>query len=792
MRQTSANPNVHSSVAGNGNPPQAQRTFHPPNNWLVRLRPRNSTVYASQGRTVLATSPDGFVFKHNEHGLWVYQTRMLSRYRWLVNGKPPLMSANSNIQQHSWLGYYIASPPNIKDTGLDECDPAQQSIELRLSRQIDSGLHEDVELTNFTPIATSFRVDLEIDSDFADPKEAGHKRKQNGRLRRQWRSLAPNAAELLFDYRASHTYNHQGNRGTAHMHRGLGLHLTTSSSPEYKRKKISFQVHLAPGGKWHACLKWSPRIEGGELPVESGCNFSSGHADWDSKRENFLEHSTTFSGPESVTLTGVVVGALEQSRRDLAALRLYDLDRRQGAWTLAAGLPTYVGLFGRDSLASSWQALMLSPEMIIGTAEELSRSQGKEVNDWRDEQPGKIVHELHTNPLSVLNFDPHARYYGGVTGAIYFGVVVAGLWHWTGSKEVVRPLVDTALKGLHWADTYGDIDGDGFCEYLTRSTQGEKNQGWKDSGDAIVYPDGSQVADPLGTCEMQALIYASKMHLSEVLWWLDEFDIAKKLLLEAQDLQKRFNEKFWMEDEGYFALGLDARKRQIKSIASDPGHCLASGIVDPALAGRVAHRLMAADMFSGWGVRTLSADHPAFNPYAYHRGTVWPVENAIFSLAFARYGLHHLMDKLSAAQFETAALFDYYRLPEVFAGHQRDQQHPFPALYPKANWPQAWSASAPFTHLQALLGLYPYAPLNTLLLDPHLPEWLPEITVHQLLVGQARVSIRFFRAPDQRTDYEILDKRGTLHVVRQPSPWSLTANWGERVRDAISSLLPHK
>ncbi|HST77980.1 MAG TPA: glycogen debranching N-terminal domain-containing protein, partial [Verrucomicrobiae bacterium] len=389
MRRTNANPDSDPTATNNGKPAAGQRTFHPPNNWLVRLRPRNSTLYASQGRTVMATSPDGFIFKHNEHGLWVYQTRMLSRYRWLINGKPPLMAANSNVQQHSWLGYYIASPPNIKDTGLDECDPAQQSIELRLSRKIDSGLHEDVELTNFSKIATTFRVDLEIDSDFADPKEAGQKRKQKGRLHRQWRALGDDSAELLFDYHVSHAYNHQGNRGTAHMHRGLGLHLTASSSPEYKRHKISFQVHLVPGGKWHACLKCSPRIEGKELPVQSGCEFSS-ESGWGSKRENFLEHSTTFSGPESVTITGVVVGALEQSRHDLAALRLYDLDRQQGAWTLAAGLPTYVGLFGRDSLASSWQALLLSPEMSIGTAEELSRSQGTEVNDWRDEQPGKI------------------------------------------------------------------------------------------------------------------------------------------------------------------------------------------------------------------------------------------------------------------------------------------------------------------------------------------------------------------------------------------------------------------
>ncbi len=199
---------------------------------------------------------------------------------------------------------------------------------------------------------------------------------------------------------------------------------------------------------------------------------------------------------------------------------------------------------------------------------------------------------------------------------------------------------------------------------------------------------------------------------------------------------------------------------------------------------------MAEDMFSGWGVRTLSAQHPAYNPYAYHRGTVWPVENAVFTLAFARYGVHAQMHALAKAQFEAAALFDYYRLPEVFAGHQRDEDHPFPAMYPQANWPQAWSASAVFTLLQALIGLYPYAPLNVLLVDPHLPVWLPEVTLHNVHVGQATVNIRFYRREDGDSDYEVLEKRGRLHVVRQPSPWSLTAEFGERVRDAIESLVP--
>ncbi len=451
----------------------------------------------------------------------------------------------------------------------------------------------------------------------------------------------------------------------------------------------------------------------------------------------------------------------------------------------------YVALFGRDALASSWEALLLNPEMSVGSLDQLSKLQGDEINDWRDEQPGKIVHELHTNPLSALNFDPHGRYYGGVTGAIYFAFAVTSLWHWTGDKELVRPLIDTALRGLQWADQYGDIDGDGFCEYLTRSQQGEKNQGWKDSGDAIVYEDGTQVPDPLATCEMQAFLYASKLHFSELLFWLDDFTTAKELFQQAEELKKRFNEVFWMDDEGYIGMALDSQDRLVKSVGSDPGHCLASGIVDTERARQVAERMMADDLFSGWGVRTLSTQHPAFNPYAYHRGTVWPVENAVFTLGFARYGLHSLMHRLAKAQFETAALFDYCRLPEVIAGHQRDNQHPFPAIYPKANWPQAWSASSAFTVLQALLGLYPYAPLNVLLLDPHLPDWLPRMTLQNLRVGNARVSVEFFRESDGRSEYKILDQQGTLHLIRQPSPWSLVAGWGERVRDAIDSLLPH-
>src|SRR5262249_31783189 len=224
-------------------------------------------------------------------------------------------------------------------------------------------------------------------------------------------------------------------------------------------------------------------------------------------------------------------------------------------------------------------------------------------------------------------------------------------------------------------------------------------------------------------------LYAAKLHLSEVLWWLDRKEDARRLFAEARELKKRFNEAFWMEEEGFVALGLGPHKRPIRAITSNAGHCLATGILDESFVPAVSRRLLAPDLFTGWGIRTLSAENPAYNPFSYHRGSVWPVEHGTFALGFFRYGLTDAVQTICRAQFDAASLFEFYRLPEVFSGHARDAEHPFPALYPRSNSPQAWSASAVFCFLQALLGLYPYAPLRMLLIDPKLPSWLPEITL---------------------------------------------------------------
>jgi glycogen debranching enzyme len=759
---------------------------------LVRLRVRPGTTYVSSGRSVLATDDDGVLTPELDRGLFVHETRLLSRYRYLIEGAPPQPVSASNVSQRSWLGYFIALAPGGE--AEKERDPisgaAQEAVELRLSRYVGGGMHEDVDLTNFARWPVRFCLSLELESDFADQAETGGDRRQTGRQSSVWVE-GDRIWDLVTTYEAEHRYAHQGEDGVARIRRGLTVRFSNATTPPRREDgRIAFSVALAPGERWHCCVDLIAEIEGRQLPPRFGCrSFSAPDNAHERKTASFLAEATRFSSAESGTLTPVVVGALEQGKRDLAALRLFDLDVDGHAWTVAAGLPLYVALFGRDTLTAAWEAAPVSTDLMRGTLTVLAGQRGRTGDDWRDEQPGRMLHEAHTGPLAALNYTPQGRSYGSLTTSGFYPFVVAQLWHWTGDKSLVAPFVDPAVAALKWLDECSDRNGDGFFDYKTRSTMGTENQGWKDSGDALVHADGSDVLKPIATCEEQGIAYAAKLNLAEVLWWLDRKDEAKRLAHEANELKKRFNEAFWMEDEGFFAMALDADRRQVRSIGSNALHCVATGIADEALVTRTLDRLFAPDMFSGWGVRTLSSDHPAYNPYSYHRGTVWPVEHGPFAVGAYRYGAHERVEQVCRAQFETAALFDHFRLPECLTGHARDEDHPFPAVYPAANSPQAWSATTSYTLLQALLGLQPYAPLKMLFIDPQLPPWLPEITISGMRVAKAVVSLRFFRRPDGTSDYEVLDKRGTVHVVRQPSPWSLTASFGERARDILGGLV---
>lgn len=741
---------------------------------------------------MLATDRRGLIDDFPQHGLFYDETRILSRYLYFINGNEPCPIVVSNVEQHSWLGYYIFPPPGRKekkDSGSGEVEPvSQQTIELRVSRTVGLGIHEDIDFTNFTQQPTKFTFEIELDADFADQAETSQ-RKQKGKLDRKWTRLSARRAELSYDYRAEHTYSHQGNTGVAGIHRGLVIRVENAASPvRYHNRRLRFEVSLPAGKSWHTCIKFTPVFEGKLKPPLYGCReFFGGENELERKRAIFLNESTYFHSTDQPALAAVVETALHQAKHDLAALRMPDLDHGDHAWIPAAGLPIYIALFGRDSLTAAWQSATASPAMLEGVLYELPKWQGKVTNDWRDEQPGRMLHEAHAGPLAWLQYNPRTRYYGSAATSTFYPIVVSELWHWTGDENLIEPLLDPAMRGLEWQDKYTNFRGDGFYGYKTRSKQGNRNQGWKDSGDAIVYEDGRQVEPPISTCEEQGFVYVARLRLAEMLWLMGDRDVARKLFHQASELKKKFSEAFWMPDKNFCALGLDSKGRQIKSIASNPGHLLTAGIITKEEAQAIVTRLLQPDMFSGWGIRTLSSGHPAYDPYSYHRGTVWPVEHASIAMGMMRFGLWEELHTMARAIFEVSTLFDFYRLPECFSGHQRDNDHPFPALYPKTNWPQAWSASSLFTIVQAMLGLYPFAPKNVLLVDPHLPDWLPEITLRNLHVGQAIVDIRFYRK-GKRTHFQVLDQRGKLHILRQPSPWSVSAGFGERLEDIFESI----
>lgn len=766
--------------------------------YLVRLRPRPDYLQLSQSRTVMVMARDGFVHRDTREGLFVHQTRLLSLWEYRINGALPFPIALSNVEQHNWLGYYVVNAPGVPAGPTDEGsgvmeDVSEKTLELRISRAAGEGLHEDVDLTNYTLQSVQFDLQLAFDADFADHIEADSgRRQQNGQLQREWRGeTRPGCWEFGFDYRAEHLYHKQDESGHSRIHRALTLRIENADSPpQYHHHEITFHIQLGPGSSWHACVLSLANIDGQEMQLQYGCYaFSPQHNDFDRKRQIFLKHAAGFESEESGSLAPTVVGALNQAREDLMSLRIFDMDRSDKEWVMAAGFPLYLALFGRDTLTSAWMASILSSGMMSGVLYELKKWQGTKKCDWRDEDPGRMLHEAHTGPLEKLNYNPRARYYGSVTTSGFYPFVVSELWHWTGDLELVRPLLDPALKAIAWKESQ-DFNGDGVYEYQTRSIQGTTNQAWKDSWDAIVHEDGTVVHAPIAAVEEQAFYYVGLLQLSELLYWLDRKDESKRMFDHAEELRKRINDLFWMPEKNFYAMALDPQGRQVRSIASNAGHVIACGVPDRSMVRAAADRMMSPELYTGWGVRTLSDLHPAYDPYSYHRGTVWPVEQGAFVLGFARYGLHEHMHRLAESMFQAAAIFDFYRLPECFSGHPRDNRHPFPAFYPKSCYPQAWSAAAVVSMIQALLGIYPYAPMELLLVDPHLPDWLPNFTLTNLKVGRAAADIRFFRKKDGSSDYEVLDVRGTLHILRQPSPWSLTATWGERIKDMFTSMLP--
>jgi glycogen debranching enzyme len=711
-----------------------------------------------QGYTVLVMRADGEVLGEGREGLYDFDTRILSRHRLLLDGREPILLSSSVLGSDRWSGCLW-----LRRSGGTAAGPRlpQDALEISIARRVGCGMAERLVVRNhgMQPIETE--LVLELDADFADVQEVGGERRQRGTVETD---RDPANRAVTFEYRVAH--------GGRELRRGLRVRVVEAGSAAvWNEGRLRFPLALPARGRWSAAIHYESLVDGEWRRPDDDAR-SRVHERWRRERA-CLETSHPVVGP-----------AFERAAEDLFALRAWELDREPDAWIPNAGVPAYTGLFGRDVLTAAWQGALTGPEMLRGALAILAATQAEEDSAWRDEEPGKMIHEMRRGPLAELEIIPQRAYYGTQTTSAMFVVALSELWHWTGDTGALHRHRDAALRALAWAEHYGDRDGDGFLESVRRSPEGLKNQGWKDSDEAIRYPDGSLVENPLATVEEQAFHWIALQRMAEILVALEEDERAEDLLDRARELARRWHAAFWMEDEGFYAMAVDGDKQPVRTIGSNAGHALAAGLVPAGCARSVADRLLAPDLFSGWGVRTLSSRHPSYNPLAYHLGTVWPVENATFALGFKRYGLEDHLDRLAAGLFDAAARFHGCRLPEAFGGHGRDES-PMPILYPGSNCPQAWSASAVVQLVQNLLGLYPFAPAKLLaLVRPRLPAWLDTVTLRRLRVGDALVSIRFERAGDGTTDHEVIERQGELRVVAVPPPDDVEADresWTERL-----------
>jgi glycogen debranching enzyme len=488
--------------------------------------------------------------------------------------------------------------------------------------------------------------------------------------------------------------------------------------------------------------------------------------------------------PESplVALTG-------RALHDLGSAAL--LEGPEDEWLMpAAGYPLYPAAFGRDAATASWQAAAFDHGALVrATASKLARLQGTLRADERDERPGRIIQQARRDPLSRLGELPFGRYYGDVASPFMYIIAVGNAYAWSGDRGLVERNWGPMRRVLDWAREDGDPDGDGYIDYLTHSEHGPRHQAWKDSDNAVVDEEGRQVNAPFASCETQGYYMAALQFMAAFALVMGRKKEAVSLWREAGALKKRFNRDFWLEEEGYVAFGLDAEKRPVRVLTSNAAQCIATGIVADEHLPRLVRRIFEPDLFSGWGIRTISTKNPSYNPLSYHLGSVWPVENGSIVFGLRRYGFDDRAVELARALYDLALLWPGGRTPECVGGYARDARG-HPGAYPEANSFQSWNQSLFPILLQSLLGAVPVGALRLLALDPILPPWLPEITIRGWRIGRATISVRFRRDRAGRSGYELLEKTGDLRIVRQAPVDSLTVGLWRRLGALAKDVLP--
>jgi glycogen debranching enzyme len=621
------------------------------------------------------SEPEGFFYRDMRH---------LSRWRLRLNDGALDVLSTDDIE------YFAAQFFLVPPTGTIYTNPYLSVVRRRL---VGDGFHEDLTVFNHGPERVELELRMEAGADFADLFEVKDALVKKGELYAEARDDA-----LVLGYRRE---------GFVRETR-----VTSGGDAEVDEHGFVFRVTIPPFATWADWLQVTPATD-----TAAVLKHGPGRLRAKPNMERSLEEWVA-QAPALEADWDALGHTYQRSLVDLAALRFHP-DARSKASVPAAGLPWFMTLFGRDSVLTSYQALPFQPELAATTLRVLAGAQGTAVDDFRDEEPGKILHELRFGELTAFKERPHSPYYGTADATPLFLVLLDEFERWSGDRQLVRALEPNARRALDWIDRFGDRDGDGYVEYERRNTEtGLENQCWKDSWNSIISADGTVAKAPRATCEIQGYVYDARVRgarLAREVW--GDADLAERLERQAADLKAAFNRDFWVADRAFFALALDADKRQVDSLTSNVGQLLWSGIVDDDKAEAVVRHLVSEQLFSGWGVRTMAEGQRGYNPIEYHNGTVWPHDNSLIAAGLARYGYRQEAARVAKAVLEAGTYFNY-RLPEVFAGYPRELTS-WPVEYPTASRPQAWATGAPLLLLRVLLGLEPAG--ERLATDPVLP-----------------------------------------------------------------------
>jgi glycogen debranching enzyme len=733
---------------------------------------RPDTLAAWSGSSLLLVTTDGRCGEEEPlTGYYFREARFLRTLRIELDGEAPWLCEVASLSPSTLSFSY--SYPEIAEFGGggsgasgDEIPVNSRGIPQR-ALAIDAtcearcdGLFVRVRVANYARTAVECELAFVLDADFADIQEAlGGRRQQDAAIKRA-------AGEIGIAF----TYEHE------RLHYVSTVQVTAHRAWRIDESRIATRLALAP----HETIDLGIRID------PSTADGKALDIDADACQRAVLDWTSRFASlraPANRLAERIVADSIE----DFASFPLLDGPRDE--WlTLQAGMPLYPALFGRDTLTAGWQTAWVDQGASLeASLTRLSRLQSSRTNDWRDEEPGRIPYQVRQGPLALLDLNPYSAYYADYASPLMFVIALAHVYSWTGNRDLIRRHWDTVQRILEWARTDGDKDGDGYLEYQTRSEKGTKNQGWKDSGDAILYPDGSPVPPPLGTCELQGYWYAAQQAMAVMSWAVGERAEARRHWRNARSLKRRFNRDWWIDDEACVALAMDPRKQFVPGVSTNIGHCIACGIVSKEHLPAAVERLFAPDMFSGWGIRTLSSAHVAYNPLSYHCGSIWPVEQATIAFGLRRFGFDARALELARSQFDLAALYPQHRVPECVGGFARAERAT-PGAYPRANAPQLWNVTAFPLLVHVILGLQPVAPFHLLVVSPSLPQWLPEVLLHDVRLADGMATLRFWRDATGESHAEVVRSEGSFRLIQQPPPESLTATVRRRLGALVDTV----